>query len=160
MQITPWKRQNDSQRGMTLRDAMNQIFDESFWDPMQFFGSSSLLPTRSQWQFLPSFDISETDKELEIVADVPGYNPDNVSVRIDHGILTIEGKMEEDKEEKGKKWHRRETSRGNFMKQLSLPQGVSEKDVKCRIKNGRLTISIQKPKEIPSQGTTLRIEAE
>jgi HSP20 family protein len=104
--------------------------------------------------------VSETDKELQIVADVPGYDPKDVNVRIDNGVLTIEGKMEEDKEEKNKKWYRRETSRGNFMRQLSLPQGVSDKDVKCKMKNGKLTISVQKPKEIESHGKTLQIESE
>jgi HSP20 family protein len=160
MQLMPWKRQDGVERGVTLRDAMNQLFDESFWDPMHFFSDNALMPAQRQWQFLPSFDVSETDKELQIVADVPGYDPKDVNVRIDNGVLTIEGKMEEDKEEKNKKWYRRETSRGNFMRQLSLPQGISDKDVKCKMKNGKLTISVQKPKEIESQGKTLQIESE
>ncbi len=160
MQLMPWKRNDAVERGVTLRDAMNQLFDESFWDPMRFFSDQSLFTTERKWQFLPSFDIAETDKELHIVADVPGYDPKNVHVKIDNGILTIEGTMEEDKEEKNKKWHRRETSRGNFMRQVSLPQGVSDKDVKCKLKNGKLTISVQKPKEIQSQGKMLQIESE
>lgn len=162
MQLMPWKRQDGLERGVTLRDAMNQLFDESFWDPMRFFSEGSLFPasTHRQWQFMPSFDVSETEKELQIVADVPGYDPKDVNVRIDNGVLTIEGKMEEDKEEKHKKWYRRETARGNFMRQLSMPQGVGDKDVKCKMKNGKLTITVQKPKEIESQGKTLHIESE
>lgn len=163
MQLMPWKqqRQDGSQQSMTLRDAMNQLFDESFWDPMRFFSEGSMFPATTQrWQFLPSFDVSETEKELQIVADVPGYDPEDVNVRIDNGMLIVEGKMEEDKEEKNKKWYRRETARGNFFRQLSLPQGITDKDVKCKMKNGKLTVSIQKPQEIHSQGKTLKIESE
>ncbi len=163
MQLMPWRqqRQDGSQQAVTLRDAMNQLFDESFWDPMHFFSeASSLLPTTGSRQFLPSFDVSETDREVQIVADIPGYDPKNVSVNLENGVLTIQGKMEEDKEEKGKKWYRREAARGSFMRQLSVPQGVDEKNVKCRLKNGKLTIAVQKPQEIQSQGRTLKIDTE
>lgn len=162
MQLMPWKqqRQDGSQRAMTLRDAMNQLFDESFWDPMSFFSnSSSLLPSVSR-QFLPSFDMSETDKEIQIVADVPGYDPKNVSVNLENGVLTIQGKMEEDREDKGKKWYRREASHGSFFQQISVPQGLAEKDVKCKMKNGKLTISIAKPVDVQTSGKTLKIDTE
>ncbi len=158
MQITPWKRQQNAERGLTLRDAMNQLFDESFWDPMGFLSDRS--PAQRQWQFLPSFDVAETDKELHVVVDVPGYDPQNVSVRIDKGILCIEGSMEEDAEEKNKRWHRRETARGSFMRQLSLPQGIRDDQVKCKMKHGKLTIIIQKPKEMESSGKALQIDSE
>ncbi len=163
MQIIPRRQQQSGsgQQALTLRDAMNQLFDESFWDPMRFFSEGSLLPdVKRQLQFLPSFDVSETEKEIQIVADVPGYDPKDVHVRIDNGVLTIEGKMEEEKEEKHKKWYRREASRGNFMRQLSLPQGVDEKHVKCKMKNGKLTIAVEKPQEIETQGKALRIDTD
>jgi len=141
---------------------MNQLFDESFWDPMRFFSdTSSLLPSATrEWQFLPSFDVSETDKELQVVADVPGYDPKNVNVHLENGVLTIEGKMEEDKEEKGKRWYRREASRGNFVRQLSVPQSIEEKDIKCKMKNGKLTVTIQKRDQALQGGKTLKIETE
>ncbi len=160
MQLMPWKRQHGTERGLTLRDAMNQLFDESFWDPTGFLPDSSLFPAQHERQFLPKFDVAETEKELQIVAEVPGYDPKNVHVRMENGILTIEGTMEEDKEEKHKKWYRRETSRGNFLRQVSLPQGVSEKDVRCTMKHGKLTIAVQKSKEVQSQAKTLQITTE
>lgn len=164
MQLIPRRQQRQMgsrSQAVTLRDAMNQLFDESLWDPTRFFSEDSLLPTASQqWQFLPSFDISETDKELQVVADVPGYDPKNVNVNLENGILAIEGKMEEQKEEKDKRWHRQEASRGSFRQQMSLPQGIDEKNVKCKMKNGKLTITIPKMAENKPQGRTLAIDSE
>lgn len=148
-------------QAVTLRDAMNQLFDESLWDPMRFFSENALLPaTSQQWQFLPSFDVSETDKELQIVADIPGYDSENVRVNLENSVLTIEGKMEEQKEEKDKKWYRKEASHGSFYQQVTLPQGIDEKNVKCRMKNGKLTITVPKTQESKPQGRTLTIESE
>ncbi|MBM3231604.1 Hsp20/alpha crystallin family protein [Candidatus Peregrinibacteria bacterium] len=164
MQIIPRKQQRQTgsgQQALTLRDAMNQLFDESFWDPMRFFSECSLLPVASQqWQFLPSFDIAETDKELQVVADVPGYDSNDVSVNLENGVLTIEGKMEEQNEEKDKRWYRREASHGSFRQQVSLPQGIDVKNVKCKMKNGKLTITVPKTQESKPQGRTLAIETE
>lgn len=164
MQLLPRKQQpsGSGPQSLTLRDAMNQLFDESFWDPMRFLSEGTSLPAiaQEQWQFFPSFDISETDKHLQIIADVPGYDPANVSVNLENGVLTIQGTMEEEKEEKGKKWYRREASRGNFFRQLSLPQGIDEKSVKCKMRNGKLMITVSKPSEVKPSGKTLQIETE
>lgn len=164
MQIIPRRQQRQTGAGsqaLTLRDAMNQLFDESFWDPMRFFSEGSLLPAASQqWQFLPSFDISETDKEIQVVADVPGYDSKDVNVNLEHGVLTIEGKMEQQKEEKDKKWYRKEASRGNFYQQVTLPQGIDEKSVKCKMKNGKLMITVPKTEESKPHGRALTIETE
>ncbi len=164
MQIIPRKQQQQMSSGsqaLTLRDAMNQLFDESFWDPMHFFSESSLLPTRSQqWQFLPSFDIAETEKEIQVVADVPGYDAKDVSVNLENGVLSVEGKMEEQKEEQDKRWYRREASHGSFRQKVTLPQGIDENNVKCKMKNGKLTVTIPKTHESKPQGRTLTIESE
>lgn len=160
MQLLPWKQQRpDGPRGaMTLRDAVNQLFDESFWDPFSMlrsgpldaFGDDSLLRTNA---FVPSIDVSETDREIHIVADVPGFDPKNVHVTIDDGILSIDGTMEEEREEKDTRWHRREAARGSFVRRISLPAGVTDKDVSCVLKNGKLTVAVKKPEKMNESGT-------
>jgi len=161
MQLIPRKqqRQDASSQAVTLRDAMNQLFEESFWDPFRLLSGPSMLTAMSK-QFLPNIDISETEKELHIVADVPGYDPKNVAVNVENGFLTIEGTMEEEKEEKNKKWYRRETAHGNFFQQVALPQGVSENDVKCKMKNGKLSIVVRKPQGEQTKKKSLTIDVE
>ena len=161
MQLMPWKQQRpDGSRGaMTLRDAVNQLFDESFWDPFSMlrggpldaFGGESLLRAQA---FVPSIDVSETDREIRIVADVPGFDPKKVTVELDDGVLSIAGTMEEEHEEKDTRWHRREASRGSFVRRMSLPAGVTNKDVSCVMKNGKLTVTVAKPEQAKGSGAT------
>lgn len=166
MQIMPWKqhRHDSVQRGVTLRDAMNQLFDESFWDPMRLFSDSVFSPalTGHSFQFFPSFDIAETKNELQIIADVPGYDPKNIKVHIDNGVLTIEGTMEEHHEEKDNDthWYCKQAARGNFVKRFSLPDGVTESSTSCKLKNGKLSITIQKPEVKEAKRTALPIDIE
>lgn len=162
----PWKqhRHDNVQRGVTLRDAMNQLFDESFWDPMRLFSDATFPPSLRDhsFQFLPSFDIAESKKELQIIADVPGYDPKNINVHIDNGILSIEGTMEEEHEEKNNEthWYCKQAARGNFVKHFSLPEGVNESSVSCKLKNGKLSITIQKPALKEAKRTALPIDVE
>lgn len=159
MQLMPWKQQqSDGPRGaMTLRDAVNQLFDESLWDPfgmlrggpLDVFAGDALSRAHA---FVPSVDVSETDSEIRIVADLPGYEPKNVNVEIDDGVLSIGGTMHDDREEKNVRWHMREASRGSFVRRMSLPAGVTEKDVSCVMKNGKLTVSIHKTESVRASG--------
>lgn len=150
MQLMPWKQHRpDGQRGaMTLRDAVNQLFDESFWDPFNMLRGGPLDTFSGDFlsqapAFMPNVDVSETPGEIRIVADVPGYDPANVSVRVEDGILTIGGTMEAERDEKDERWHRREASRGSFVRRMSLPAGITEKDVSCKMKNGKLTVTVR-----------------
>ncbi len=154
MQLMPWinGRQETSPRAITLRDAMNQLFDESFWEPMRLFREHGPLA-------VPGVDIAETDQELQIAADLPGYDPKDVAVRLEGDSLVIEGRMEQEKEEKGKTWHRRETTQGNFYRRLTLPSGIQEKDIACRLKNGKLTVTIQKREIGTATSKTLPIQS-
>lgn len=141
-QMVPWRR----------KSVVPRPFDELFWDPFLAFSDFD----RRTNAFVPSTDIAETDKEIIVSADVPGYDPKQIEVSMENGLLTISGKMQEESEEKGKRWRRRETASGNFMVQFSMPQGVDEDGVKCRTQHGRLTVTI--PKSAKSQKRTLQVE--
>lgn len=141
-QMVPWRR----------KSAFPRPFDELFWDPFQVFGDMD----RRMSTYVPATDIAETDKEIVVSADVPGYEPGQIEVSLENGVLTISGKMREEHEDKGKRWRRRETASGNFLVQYSMPQGVDEEGVTCRTKHGRLTVTI--PKSAKSQKRTLQVE--
>jgi len=157
MQLMPWKQQRPdaAQGAMTLRDAVNNMFDESFWDPFRLFDGGLLPSVARDARMFPSFDVAETEKEYRIIADVPGYDPADLSVQFADGVLTVRGTMQEEQKE-GASWQRRH---GSFVRQVRLPQGVSEKDVHCRMKNGQLCIDVRKPEQL-SRGTTLPIATE
>lgn len=94
----------------------------------------------------PSCDISETDKEYRVRAELPDVKKEDVHVRLEGGVLTIQGERREEKEEKGVKFHRRETSYGSFVRRFTLPSDADETKVDASFKDGMLNVAIARTK--------------
>ncbi len=120
-----------------LRDEMDEMFKS-------FFGTGSLQPMTPGT--LPSIDMSETDKAVEIKTDVPGFQPDEIDIDIEDGMVTISGERSEEKEEKGdgRKYHRVERRSGSFSRMVRLPCSVNEDNVDAQLKDGVLTLTLPK----------------
>ncbi len=162
MQLVPRKKQQSGDV-ISLRDAMNQMFDESFWDPWKFWDSALPAIQANNQMFVPSVDISEDDKQITVVADVPGYDPDDIEVTLDNNVLALQGKMQTEKEEqdKKKKWYCKQCSSGSFYQKFTLPSYADASSIKCKAKNGKLTVSIpKKAEEKKLEGKKLPIETE
>lgn len=127
---------------MSLRDAMNRLLNESFWDPFGTF-QDSLLPSSFNPP-MPGMDVSENNQNFTIELNIAGYEPDQIKIEANQNVLTIYGKASQEKEEKDKVYHRRERSSGEFRRQISLPQNADMKKTSCKAKNGILTITIPK----------------
>ncbi len=145
-----------------LRDAVDRFMSDAL-NPSRFFDTSFLL-SASPWRamgagterdLLPSIDVSETDKEMTVVANIPGYDPKNVKAEIKDNCLVMQGSMEEEKQEKGRRWHRQERRSGSFYREIGLPS-VDEAKARCIMKNGTLTVTV--PKKEEAKGKNLPIE--
>jgi HSP20 family protein len=102
----------------------------------------------------PSADISETDKEYLIRAELPAVKKEDVKVTVDDGMITIEGERKQQVEDKNEKLHRVESFYGHFTRSFSLPESVDENAIRCDSKDGVLTVHIpkaQSPKQQPKQ---------
>src|SRR5512136_2175008 len=75
-------------------------------------------------EWAPSADISETDKEYVIRAELPAVKKEDVQVTLEQGMLTIKGERRQEKEDKNEKFHRVETFYGSFERSFSLPDNV------------------------------------
>jgi HSP20 family protein len=96
---------------------------------------------------IPSMDVSETEKEVEISAELPGLEEKDVEVALEDDILTIKGEKKAEKtEEKGKDYRVTERSYGSFYRAIELPHGIDAKDIKASMANGVLKITLPKPK--------------
>jgi len=111
---------------------------------------------RAGWA--PSADISETDKEYLIRAELPAVKKEDVQVTYDDGLITIKGERKQQKEEKNEKYHRTESFYGSFERSFSLPENVNSDAIRGESKDGVLTeripkteVSKQKPKQITVQ---------
>jgi HSP20 family protein len=108
-------------------------------------------------KFLPEANVVETEKALEVAVELPGMKPEEVKVEIREGNLWITGEKKEEKEEKGKTFHRIERRAGMFRRVLPLPVEVKEQAVEARFAEGVLKITLPKaenvaPKQIEIKG--------
>ena len=128
----PWFRRGGLE---TIREELQDMYS-------QFVGDGgSLLP----WSgYAPSLDLVETDTALEVRMDVPGVKPEDIDVQLSGNLLTIAGKRSEEKEEKGKTYHRVERSYGSFSRSVTLPCGVKDEKVDAKIEGGVLRVTLQK----------------
>jgi HSP20 family protein len=106
----------------------------------------------------PTFDVSETDSEYLVRADLPAVKKEDVSVTIDNDMLTIAGERKFDKEEKSEKVHRRESFRGMFSRSLSLPENVDANGVRAESKDGVLTVHVPKSKVERTKAIEIKVQ--
>ena len=104
--------------------------------------------------FLPSLNVAENDTAYEITVDLPGLNPEDVSVELHENQLAISGKREAETEEQGKTFHRVERQHGEFRRVISIPTPVDEHNIAAEYQDGVLKVSLpksekEKPTRIP-----------
>jgi HSP20 family protein len=104
----------------------------------------------------PVVDVLETDTEFQIRAELPGIEKQDVKLSVEEGVLTISGRRDQDKEEKGTRYHKIERPYGSFARSFTVPDVVDEQKVSAELKNGVLTIRLPRsekarPKSIEVQ---------
>jgi len=129
------------------------------WDPFRelenvqsrlnrFFGDAPFQRTQEDGMsfagWSPAVDVQETDKEYVIKADLPDVKKEDVKVELLDGALTIEGERQQEKEEKGKKFHKIEREYGRFLRRFALPNEVDASQVQAEFKNGVLNVHLPK----------------
>ncbi len=127
---------------MSLREAINRLFDESILDPFEFSSFPMEMVTGSK--LFPKVDIAETEKEIKITANVPGVDPDKIEIEIGEDSIVLSGKIEKETEEKDKKFYRFEREFGEFRREFPLPAKINTDQSEAVIKNGVLTITLPK----------------
>lgn len=105
----------------------------------------------------PTVDISETDGEYQIKAEIPDVKKEDVKVTLEDGVLTIQGERKQEKEEKGKKYHRVERSYGSFVRSFSLPDLIDEEKVKAEFKDGVLNLHLPKSEKAKPKAIEVKV---
>ncbi|TYP92116.1 heat shock protein Hsp20 [Fodinibius salinus] len=118
------------------------VASKRFSDIMDEFFNDALSARRDN--FVPSIDISETEDQFLISAELPGMKKEDITISLENGRLSISGERNIKSEENGKKYHRVETSYGSFERSFQLPDNVDEESISASYENGLLDISIQK----------------
>ncbi len=92
----------------------------------------------------PAVDVQETEKEYVIKADLPDVKKEDMKVEFLDGALTIEGERHQEKEEKGKTFHKIEREYGKFLRRFAFPNGVDAEKLQAEFKNGVLSVHLPK----------------
>lgn len=104
----------------------------------------------------PAIDVQETETEYLIKADLPAVKRDEVKVTVEDGILAVEGERKQEKEEKGKTFHRIERSYGRFVRRVSMPSDVDQAKMTADFKDGVLTVHL--PKSAAAKPRTVDVQ--
>jgi HSP20 family protein len=98
-------------------------------------------------EFAPRTDIAETENQYEVTAELPGFKPEEIHVELNRELLTISAERKEEKEEKGKTFHRVERQYGTFRRSVTLPNAGEAEKVTAEYKDGVLAVTVPKVEE-------------
>jgi len=135
-----------------LSEEMDRAFASSFGLPSG--GRSGFEEETGMW--MPPVEVRQRENNLEVIAELPGINKDNVKVEVTNEGLVIQGERRKESEDKGQGYWRTERSYGQFYRMVPLPEGIDPEKAKAQFKDGVLTVELPLPesmqrkrKEIP-----------
>ena len=131
---------------MTLREAMDQLFDRAFTRPRGTNGVS----------VVPAIDVYETADDVVVKANLPGLKSDDVQISVTAGVLALRGEVREENEPKQATYHILERRTGVFERSVMLPVDVVTDKAKADFENGVLTISLPKAETVKPKTITVK----
>ncbi|RIK45801.1 MAG: heat-shock protein Hsp20 [Chloroflexi bacterium] len=132
---------------MTLREAMNRLFDDAFTRPVSASGISSVIP---------AIDLYQTNDEVVVRASLPGLKADDVQISVTGEALTLRGEFKTANEKKDATWHIRENRFGAFERTIMLPTDVQTDKAKADFENGVLTITLPKAEAVKPKTISIK----
>lgn len=142
--LSPYRSGGFGDPFVSLHREMNRLFDD-------IFRGSLAAPQGEQYgpggMLTPHIDVSETDKEVRICAELPGVKEDDVDVTLNDDVLTIRGEKKFERKDEKENYHFMERSYGSFQRSLRIPYRVNPDEVKADFENGVLTVSLPKSQQ-------------
>jgi HSP20 family protein len=138
---------------ISLREAMDRLFEESFVRPwggwLTSLGEGTL-----------AVDIYETDEAVVVKAPIPGVKPEDLDISITGDTLTIRGETKSEAEVKEDQYIRRECRYGSFCRSLSLPVPIVADKAVAEFENGVLTLTLPKAEEVKPKTIKVKTKSE
>jgi HSP20 family protein len=137
----------------SFRQEMDRLMED-------FFGRFETQPfARKAEAFTPHMDVVDSEKEIQVSAELPGMDEKDIDVSITREALTIRGEKKEEKEEQGKDYYRSERSFGSFTRTIPLPVDIETEKVTASFKKGVLTVKLPKTKQTIEETKKITIKA-
>jgi HSP20 family protein len=169
--LIPWRRKGEgllpirrrSDPVQALQGRMNDLFDDFFGGFEDVFGGAPMQLAKQGEGWLaesPSFEVSESEDEFRVKAELPGMDEKDVDVSLEGDELTIRGEKKREREEKRRDYHVTEVSYGEFYRSFRLPEGVDREKAKAQFKKGVLTLTLPKTEQVKAARKRIAIDAE
>ena len=126
---------------LSLRSAMDRLFEDSFVRPGRWNGSIE------GFVGLP-LDVTATPDEIRVEASLPGFRPEDVEITIEGGTLTISGHMKDEQSDDSAEYLLQEIRRGDFRRSITLPNGLEPDKASATFDHGVLTLRIPKAEQV------------
>jgi HSP20 family protein len=126
---------------VTLRQAMDRLFEDSFVNPLTLRSYSGDAPA-------PALDVHETGDDIVVTAALPGLKAEDVDITITGQTLSIRGEFKADEKVERGQYLYRERRHGSFHRQLQLPVRVQGDAANATFEDGLLTLTIPKAEEV------------
>ena len=126
---------------MTLRQAMDRLFDDSFVRPYRALEGTGGVAG-------PTLDIYQNPNEIVVKATLPGVKPEDVNIDITGDTLTIKGESKAEQEVKREDYLYQERRYGSFSRSVVLPGGLKSDKTEATMEDGVLTLTIPKAEEV------------
>jgi HSP20 family protein len=130
---------------MTLREAMDRLFDDAFTRPISVNSLGA-----------PAIDLYQTDDDVVVKAALPGLKTEDVQISITGDVLTLKGEFKQDKEIKEATYHIKEQRYGSFERNIMLPADVQSDKTKAEFENGILTVTLPKAEQVKPRTITIK----
>ena len=146
--LSRWDPFNDM---LTLREAMNQLFEESFVAPGRPRGGQG---------FVPALDLSETEDAFLVEVTVPGLKAEDIDITVENNVLTIKGELRQETQDRKRNYHRVERHFGSFQRSIALPSTVRADAIQASLTNGVLRLDIPKAEEVKPRRISVNVNPE
>lgn len=152
--LIPWRskerevtREDDSGSALSrFHSEVDRLFERFFDEPL--WGGSRFSPDFGSWSgWSPSIDVTESESEITVRAEIPGVDPKDFDISVSGGTLTISGVKKEQSEESQGNRYRTERRFGSFRRSLALPQSVDTEKIEAEYDRGVLTVHLAKSEE-------------
>ena len=137
-----------------LRSEIDRLFDDFSPARSMFnFGLSGIAP-------VPALELTASEREYRLTAELPGLKEEDVDVSVADGVLTLKGEKREEQEQKNEGYLLSERRYGSFERRVSLPSDVDPEKISAEFKKGVLTITLPKDEQASGRSRKISINSQ
>jgi len=137
---------------------VDDVFNRFVAETLRRWPNAATGEGRAACDWAPAADVSETEGEYLIEADLPEVRKEDVSITVQDGVLTLSGERKREQRADTEKLHRVERAFGSFARRFSLPENADEQGIRAESRDGVILIHIPKQKVVQPQPRQITIQ--